>query len=630
MTAASPDVDIAEPAARVNRSQSTLPLLVLTLLCLFFSALRWLKTDSFWGDSSRWLFEAWRAASGELPYRDFAWQYPPFSVLLFGGAFRLFGASFATTQIVIDVISTAIVLLTWFAARRVLPPALAVAVAATLGAAGAGNTGNFALFSLQIYTPAVLTGMAGLLLMLEPLFGYIESGKLSRAGRIMLSAGATISFLSKPEYAMGAVGALAVAAVFDMKSLRSMGGTLRQWFGRQAALFALTILPALALYGLLAWEAGPGNLIAGVTGYGMATLVCPYWPTGLGAFGAAVALLQATAILSLLRVLSFRGAQSSPRRTSIALWAAAALAIPATVLYLPYCVRELPVFAGGSSPSRLAGFFLSTGTVLLPVMWGSVVLWFRLALGAAREKALPAGDGILLMLITAAIIMSARTLFGGTLSQLTLVTVAAYPIWFILAPWLVERFLSGSGVYPLARVSAPVVILVGAYGMLRFGAALMTARPAYTDLKTPAGTVRLLDPATSGGIYRYVAEHTSGNEPVLDIAYGGAVNFALRRESPIYSTQFSALAPPQRYLDLDLERFRAHPPKLIIAASQADFEATYGLCAETGCMFPKLVWRPTRLACEPDRKFPVLEFIKLNYAPVARFGEKTIYAAKSM
>jgi hypothetical protein len=313
----------------------------------------------------------------------------------------------------------------------------------------------------------------------------------------------------------------------------------------------------------------------------------------------------------------------------IALWIAAALAIPATILYVPYCVRELHVFAGGISLVRIANFFLSTGTVLLPVMWSSIVLWFVLALNVARGRALSPNTAVLLILSSSALLMSIRTLFGGTLSQLTLVTVAAYPIWFILAPWLMERFLFGAELPPFRRAPAAVVGLVAVYGLLRFGAAVVAERPShYLVLETAAGPVRLLDRSASADVYRYVVQHTSSADPVLDTAFGGAVNFAGRRASPIYSTQFSGLAPSQKYLDLDLERIRAHPPALVIADLKPDFGASYGLCAETGCMFPALVWRSKRLACDPGRNFPVLEFIKQNYAPVARFGEKTIYAQK--
>jgi hypothetical protein len=588
--------------------------------------LRWLKTESFWGDSARWIFEAWRSASGETPYRDFAWQYPPLSLLLFGSSFRIFGATFVVAQVLIDIVSTVVVLLSWRVARRVLPTGLALAVAAALACAGASNTGNFALFSLQIYTPAVLVGMAGLLLVLEQLIVHIEAGSLGLRSRMLLSVGATIALLSKPEFAIGVVGALAAAAFFELQRSSVQHQSTFPWLRRQASTATLTMVPALALYALLAWKAGAGNVLSGVTGYGMAYLVCPWWPTGLGVFGAVVALLQAAAVLAVGQWLYSRRQKPYPSQMRSALIIAAALAVPATLVYVPYCIKELPVFAGAVTPIRLISFFLSTGTILLPVMWCSILFWVALSLGVARRRTLSSREGVLFILSTCGLVMSSRTLFGGTLSQLTLVTVAAYPIWFIMAPLLLERFLDGGDQPSPGRAPALAMMLVAAYGVLRFSTALVTEPSShYVVVHTAAGNVRLLDRTTSASVYRYVIDHTSSADPVLDITYGGAINFAGRRLSPIYSTQFSALAPAQKYLDLDLDRIRAHPPALVIANALPDFGATYGMCVETGCMLPALVWRSSRLACEPGRKFPVLEFIKENYSRREIIGEKTIY-----
>lgn len=615
---------LAHPGGRIP------PPALLILLCVLFSALRWLKTESFWGDSSRWIFEAWRAASGELPYRDFAWQYPPLSLLVFGGAFHVFGASFTVAQIVIDIISSAIVLLSWRVARLLFSPGLAFAAAATLACAGSGNTGNFALFSLQMYTPALLVGMVGLLMVLEALIVQIQSGSLSRGHALLLSAGATIALLSKPEFLMGTVGALGGAAIYQWRLGVTNGQPSALWLQKQMLVVGLAVLPALTIYGVLAWTVGLDNLMAGLSGYGIAYLVCPWWPTGLGLFGAFVALCQSAMALLIVNGLWHRDSNPPSRTTIMALRVPAVLAIPATVLYIPYCLKEFPILAGEVTPVRMMSFFLSTGTVLLPVMWSSIVFCPALAVKVGLGRNVRPEAGVFLILSTAGLLMSARTLFGGTLSQLTLVTAAAYPIWFIVAPLLVERFLHGSKRLPLRHASAPVIALVTAYGLLRFGTAILVElRSGYTTIDTAAHRVRVLDHTNSAAVYRYVLDHTSDTDRVLDISYGGAVNFASRRTSPLYSTQFSALAPAQKYLSMDLERIRAHPPKLIIANAAPDFGATYGMCVETGCTFPAIVWRSKRLACEPDRKFPVLEYIKTHYAPVARVGEKVIYSQES-
>jgi hypothetical protein len=605
---------------------------LLIFLCVLFSGIRWLKTEAFWGDPPRWIFEAWRVALSELPYRDFTWQYPPLSVLTVGVALRVFGATFVVLQIVVDIISMALVWQFWRVARLLLRPGLALAVAAALTCGGAGNTGNFALFSLRIYTPALLLGMLGFLIFLEPAIIRISSGLFQWRSAMLFSVGATVALLSKPEFAMGVVGVLFAMAIYEARLCLGSTGSLALWFRREAWLLGLTLSPALTIYALLAWRVGLSNLITGLGGYGMARLVCPWWPTGLALFGAVVALCQGAAVLVLYQRFRPGNSYCLSRHACIALRAAAALAIPATVLYFPYCIKELPVFAQGSSPSRMVSFFLSLGSVLLPVMWWSITLWPAWALRVASGRQLSRELGVFLLLSTSGLLMSTRSLFGGTLNQLTLVAVAAYPVWFILGPLLLERFLHGSDMAALRHSSRPVLVLVASYAFLRFGAAVVTElRVHYQMVDTFAGRVQVSDDhaASSAAVYRYIVDHTSSSDRVLDVAYGGLVNFASRHTSPLYSTQFSALAPAQKYLDMDLDRIRVHPPQLVIARDQPDTNAEYGLCTETGCMFPALVWRPTRLACDPGQKFPVLEFIKRNYRQVARLGDMTIYAPQA-
>src|SRR5512139_1099920 len=97
---------------QANRS-AWLSLVIISAFCALFMVLHWSKLDSLWGDPARWLFEAYRSASGETLYRDFAWQFPPLSLLLMSGAFRLLGGTFGAAQVVLDALSLIAVLLLW-------------------------------------------------------------------------------------------------------------------------------------------------------------------------------------------------------------------------------------------------------------------------------------------------------------------------------------------------------------------------------------------------------------------------------------------------------------------------------------------------------------------------------------
>src|SRR5512139_2043768 len=110
-------------ASHLNPS-AWLSLALITAICALFMVVRWGKLDSLWGDPARWLFEAYRSASGETLYRDFAWQFPPLSLLLLSGAFRLLGGTFGAAQVVLDALSLIAVLLLWVVARRIMPARL--------------------------------------------------------------------------------------------------------------------------------------------------------------------------------------------------------------------------------------------------------------------------------------------------------------------------------------------------------------------------------------------------------------------------------------------------------------------------------------------------------------------------
>jgi len=612
-------------------------LFILLSLSVVLSAARWCTLNSFWGDSPRWIFEAYRGASGELLYRDFAWQYPPLPLLLCSGALHLLGSTFWSVQLLLDIVSAVVVILTWDLGRRLLPKPLPLLAAAAMAAAGASNTSNFALFSLQVYTPAILIGMIGLLVVLREIVDYLRSGTWKARGVTWLAVGAAVCLLSKPEYILGLIGCLAALALADLR-VWYRRRPFSHWLLQYTTICLACFAPSLLIYAGFAVLSGPRNVLAGVGGYGLAALSCPWWPTGLGLFGALAALgygVMDAALLSLTRLQAFK--QRFGSRYSL-LWAAAAVSLVVAVLYLPFCA-ELPMFQGRITVPHALTYFLSTGTVLLPVMWFSILLcgWLAVRLFQSLRAHIPfsVDDAILFSVLSAAVLMSLRGLFSGTMTQLTLASVAAYPIWFLIGPYLLIRVLERAepndraSRFGAAFAPFPVTAVIGVFLILRLlGVVAGEVRRPYARVVTPAGTIRLKDTSVSPQVYAYVANHSSAHEPILDLAGGGGINLADRRPSPIFSTQFTALEPPARYLQRDMELIRQHPPRLIIASAGANFGATYGICMNTGCTFPALVWRSTRPACDATRAFPVLDYVRQNYEPSASFGDKIVYSRR--
>ena len=61
----------------------------MALVCTFFIVTRWKKMGSLlWLDPARWLNEFSLVARGEMPYRDFSFQYPPFAAFFYGWLLR--------------------------------------------------------------------------------------------------------------------------------------------------------------------------------------------------------------------------------------------------------------------------------------------------------------------------------------------------------------------------------------------------------------------------------------------------------------------------------------------------------------------------------------------------------------
>src|SRR6266436_4750309 len=115
-----------DPSAKeYGRRTDLLNLGLLVLVCALFAWLRWSKLDELlWGDPVHWLHEVSRVATGELPYRDYSFQYPPFTAFFFGWTFHFFGSTFANASVLVNLCSFSVVLLCYSLTRFLLPPGL--------------------------------------------------------------------------------------------------------------------------------------------------------------------------------------------------------------------------------------------------------------------------------------------------------------------------------------------------------------------------------------------------------------------------------------------------------------------------------------------------------------------------
>ncbi len=618
---------------RRNRS-AWLSLALIAALCALFMVVRWGKLDSLWGDPARWLFEAYRSASGETLYRDFAWQFPPLSLLLLSATFRLLGSTFDAAQLALDMLSLIAVLALWGVARRILSAGLALATTlAAVIAIGTGGGPDFRLFSLQLYTPAQLTGLIGTLLLAWSLIAALQSGGLTMGRWIALSLGSTIGLLSKPEYAAANAAALIIFILIEARA-GFAGKSIGSWLRQSTLVLALGFLPAVVGYALVGGLTGFDNLSAGVTGYGAAALICPWWPTGLGLVGGLAALGQGVMFVAVLSLVRFNSLRRRYGRRYLALWLIAALGLLFNLWYVPGWMR---INRFGGVGWEALGFVTALGVWLLPVMWWSLVAWLVLLVRYIRAwikrpaiagRAFASDAAWLWVLLTMGLALSARGWFGDVNSVTTMVSVAAMPIWLLVGVYgllsVLRRFKTGDADEGQAVWWRVVLIVVVTLTGLRliYGVA-DEARTPYTALVTLAGTVRLADRA-SAAIYAEVLRETQPTDRVLDVNYGGGINFAARRASPTFSTQWWYLMPAQRYVDQDMAQFTRYPPRLVIANELPNYGASFGVIAPTRCSYPRLVWQPDQLAYDPTRRFAVIDAIQAEYQPVANYDGITL------
>lgn len=595
-------------------------------LCIVLAGLRWARLDSLVSaDPAMWLHQAWRASLGELPYRDFSWNYPPLAVFAFGWAFRLFGATFDVAQALTDVLSVAIVLAGYALLCRLAPRYVQLAGMFLLIAICATTLTKFNLFSFATYSHALTLGAAGVLAVTVAAVDCQRTGRLGPARATVIAAGGMVAALSKPEAWAAALAVISVLALADRSRLRG-----RDWVRRHAGLVLATNVPALIAYGVMAGAAGTDNLRAGLAGYGLSGFACPWWPTGLGVFGAVTAITEAAALATLISLAWRERFRAWLGRRYRLLLAAGAVGLVSFAAYHWMFIRRI---IHGSQPlanklQQIAPLVSGTSPALLPVMWVAVlwcaVLAWRLLRGRISQR-----QTVDLIVLCGPAVMSVRGLFGTTLFPFTEVPAICYPFFALLAPWMLWRWLEAANSAPggARRVPAAAItaILALAYGSFRLAGAWPTGLSPRTGrvLETAAGRVRL-GHASEALIYSYVVSHTGPADAVLDLPYGGGINFAARRRSPLFVTQHSGLFMPPQYQQLDLKRFLADPPKIVIADHGPSYGTYWGVEGTMRCACPRLVWRPDQPSTDPTIVFPVVEHIRRNYHVEREFGRKLI------
>lgn len=595
---------------------------ILALVSGVLITLRWKKMGSLlWLDPAHWLNEISRLARGELPYRDFSFQYPPFVVFLYGGILRVFGISFSVVQVITDIIDVSVVIAFYCLIRKLFPLALRGAVGCCLVCVCATSLMNFNIFSYVTYSPSLQTGALGLLLLLLSFIPQIAKERIGYGVWLLAACGGFMAMLSKPESILGSVVSLVIFALIVREPRRI-------WM-----IVLIVLVPALVAYTALARNVGFSNLLGGLTGYGLGTAFCPWWPTGIGVFGTLAALGQASMLMTFTTLPKWRKfAVTYGARYRALLWATP-LAAAVYISYVTYQSRHAltaPGLSWQERARRTLPYVIYTTPVLEPVLWVCIVAFFVLAWRVLLAGDTRRGDAVLLLVLSAPVVMCIRSLFSSTQGIYPEVAGICYPFLLVLGPYLLWRFLDSAAgrSYAVAVVAA---ITVG-YAVVRIvgGWPEMLSGAHYGTLYTRAGSVKLLNYDNDAKVYSYVMSHTSPDDYVLDLPYGGGVNFASGRRYPIFNVQLSGLGVSSYYEQLDLDLIRHRRPPIVIGEDEPNLGTYWGFGQKgnRACPCPRLVWAPDRPSWDPNHVFPVVKYIEENYRVADRIGNKVIWVPR--
>ncbi len=249
---------------------------VVAVLYVAYLWCTWSFIGIWWGDYGLWMHEVDRFASGQVPYRDFSWEYPPLALATYAMAARWFGSVVPVLLTVSAVICLGI-FITYFALAHALVDRalLTITVAGTLLTSVAYSSIESETLASGMYTPAAPLG--GLLILLGAFLCLRLMARVRFGTAVALGVVLALAVLTKQDFWIPSTCVLAFAAA-------------RLWrAGHPAGVATLAVIFAGVLaagIGITVRAAGWENVLAGVTGYSAASeeagRMLPSWERSVG------------------------------------------------------------------------------------------------------------------------------------------------------------------------------------------------------------------------------------------------------------------------------------------------------------------------------------------------------------
>lgn len=506
---------------RIWRPDDAAMMLGLTLLALHALHV-WGYTGLFWGDIGRWSHEVERLASGELPYRDFQWHYPPLGLVVEGMLARIVGTDRTPVSFITTGLAAVLVVAFVKYAREVLGRAdsALVAVGLVLAFAFAQTTG--AALPLGHYSPAVIVGAACIAIAALLFVKQLREP----AGRTMVGIAiwSALAVLTKQDFWIPAAYLVGVTSVLSK---------------RLTPVFVSGAIIATGVAMIVA-TAGVDVLLPLVGGFGHAARAggqgFPSWERltveilVLALIGGACALIVGVATRRLpLRLLVVAGVVILAAAGTHLLFTINTDLPAAGSLASPTQIRVRTSLLRGDLPLRPALGWLRYRVTHTPIP--VLLAPLLLLLVALRWKRLPSPRrATVALLLGFAIALRARRAFEGTEWFEFLLTL---PVLAATAALLLP--LDAAALRRARAVALAGLSIFALWSYRSFGTGWGTRRhyPALTT--TPRGRVHWA-PGEARGYKKMRAAidsiDPSGTRPVLGFGYGGGWNYWLRRHNP--------------------------------------------------------------------------------------------------
>jgi len=254
---------------KVTQSYSRFFLVSITLAIMCVPPI--LTSVDIHSNPGRWFYESWLFSSGHIPYRDFTWAYPPLGVLVSGSLFLVLGQSTIALYTFSSLIALAIGI-TIYKICRLHELNTNISLLFTAGFFGASNLGASKMIgAVGGITPSWPIGLFGILLLLYGTSHLLVNRLGNRTkSKVCIFFGATITLLSKPEFALATFMFLAIICIFFLILKSNSNDRIVRY-----QIFKLSlsgVICATIAYFVIGSVTGFANLFEGLNGYGQSEM----------------------------------------------------------------------------------------------------------------------------------------------------------------------------------------------------------------------------------------------------------------------------------------------------------------------------------------------------------------------